>query len=131
MRSKFLGFEKKNSKAATLNCQLPNERGSFNKSEAREYEDECIEDKEETDISTQFLRIQKNQLIDLMQHLERYTSSLALFGFNIGRYDMNLIKSYLITYLINGKILNLQLSRKQTVLFRSNWEEVFGLSYYV
>ena len=36
-----------------------NERGSFNKSEAREYEGECVEDEEETDASTHFLRLQK------------------------------------------------------------------------
>ena len=52
-------------------------------------------------------RMRKKQkhplLIDLMQHLERYTNTLAVFGFNSGRYDKNLIKSYLIPYLINGK----------------------------
>ena len=73
-----------------------NERGSFNKSEAREYEDECIENEEETHASTHFLRIQKKQLIGLMQHLERYTNTLPVFGFNSGRYDINLIKYYLI-----------------------------------
>ena len=68
-----------------------NERGSFNKSEAREYEDESIENEEETDASTHFLRIQKNQLIGLMHHLEKYTNTLQVFGFNSGRYDINLI----------------------------------------
>ena len=68
-----------------------NERGSFNKSEAREYEDESIENEEETDASTHFLRIQKKQLIGLMHHLEKYTNTLPVFGFNSGRYDINLI----------------------------------------
>ena len=68
-----------------------------------EYEDECIEDSEEADMSTQFLRIQKNQLIDLKEHLERYVNSLPVFGFNSGRCDLNLIKSYLIPYLIRDK----------------------------
>ena len=54
-------------------------------------------------MSTQFLRIQKNQLIDLKQHLERYVNTLPVFGFNSGRYDLNLIKSYLIPYLIRDK----------------------------
>ena len=54
-------------------------------------------------MSTQFLRIQKNQLIDLKQHLERYVNILAVFVFNSGRYDLNLIKSYLIPYLIRDK----------------------------
>ena len=38
-----------------------------------------------------------------MQYLERYTNTLPVFGFNSGRYDINLIKSYLIPYLINEK----------------------------
>ena len=50
-------------------------------------------------MSTQFLRIQKIQLIDLKQHLERYVNVLPVFGFNSGSYDLNLIKSYLIRYL--------------------------------
>ena len=48
-----------------------NERGKKYSSKKIEYEDECIEDSEEADMSTQFLRIQKNQLIDLKQHLDR------------------------------------------------------------
>ena len=54
-------------------------------------------------MSTQFLRMQKNQLIDLKQNLERYVNTLPVFGFNSGRYDLNLIKSYLIPYFINDK----------------------------
>ena len=45
--------------------------------------------------------MQKNQLIDLKQNLERYVNTLPVFGFNSGRYDLNLIMSYLIPYLIN------------------------------
>ena len=54
-------------------------------------------------MSTQFLRIQKNQIIDLKQHLERYVNILPVSGFNSGEYDLNLIKSYLIPYLIRDK----------------------------
>ena len=54
-------------------------------------------------MSTQFLRIQKNQLIDLKQHLERDVIILPVFGFNSSRYDLNLIKPYLIPYLICDK----------------------------
>ena len=71
--------------------------------EVFDYEDECVEDGDEEDMSTQFLRIQKNQSIDLKQHLERYVNTLPVFGFNSGRYDLNLIKSYLIPYLICDK----------------------------
>ena len=103
MRSKLLEIENNIKKRLHTIFSILKERVSFNKIDAREYEDECIENEEETDASTQLLRIQKNQLIDLMQHLERYTNTLPVFGFNSGRYDINLIKSYLIPYLINEK----------------------------
>ena len=80
-----------------------NERGKIYSNHQFEYEDECVEDSEEADMLTQFLRIQKNQLIDLKQDLERYVNSLPVFGFNCGRNYLNLIKSYLILYLIRDK----------------------------
>ena len=46
-----------------------------------EFEDECIEEEEKQDVSTQFLQTQKNQLIDLQAHLERYCNVLRVFGF--------------------------------------------------
>ena len=58
---------------------------------------------EEIDMSTQFLQIQKNQLLELQQHFERYVSILTVFGFNSGKYDLNLIKSYLLPYLIHER----------------------------
>ena len=63
---------------------------------------EYIEEKE-IDMSTQFLQIQKNQLLELQQHFERYVSTLPVFGFNSGKYDLNLIKSYLLHYLIHER----------------------------
>ena len=71
--------------------------------EVFDYEEEFTEDEEEDDTSTQFLKIQKNQLIDLKQYLDRYVNTLPLFGFNSGRCDLNLIKSYLIPYLKRDK----------------------------
>ena len=96
MRKKFQGIEVAvNERMRKIFVQL-NERGKNFPSNKLEYEDESIEDSEEADMSTQFLRIQKNQHIDLKQHLERYVNTLLVFGFNSGRYDLNLIKSYLI-----------------------------------
>ena len=63
-------------------------------------------------MSTQFLRIQKNQLIGLKQHLERYINTLPVFGFNSVRYDLNLIKSYLIPYSIRDKEQELSVIKK-------------------
>ena len=69
-----------------------------------EFEDHCFEDdNEEKDASTNFLQMQKNQLIELQEHLERYWKVLPVFGFNSAKYDINLIKSYLLPILINER----------------------------
>ena len=48
-----------------------------------EFEDHCFEDdNEEKDASTHILQMQKNQLIELQEHLERYCNVLPVFGFN-------------------------------------------------
>ena len=115
-----------------------NKRVSFNKKETREYEDECFEDEEETDASTHFLRIRENELIDLMQHLERYTNALPVFGFNSVRYDMNLSESYLNPFLFNEKKIEPSVIKKANdlVSFKfarhsaSGHYEVFWMSYY-
>ena len=57
----------------------------------------------ETCASTQLLQIQKNQLTDLQESLERYCNVLPVFGFNSAKYDLNLIKSYLLPILINER----------------------------
>ena len=43
--------------------------------------------------STQFLQIQKSQLFDLQDFLERYCNNLHVFRFNSAKYDLILIKS--------------------------------------
>ena len=59
-----------------------------------EFKDHCFEDdNEEQDDSTQFLQMQKKQLIELQEHLERYCNVLPVFEFNSEKYDINLIKS--------------------------------------
>ena len=69
-----------------------------------EFEDHCFEDdNQEKDASTHFLRMQKNQLIELQEHLERYCNVSTVFGFNSAKYDINLIKSYLLPILINER----------------------------
>ena len=69
-----------------------------------ESEDQCFGDEsEEEDASTQFLQMQKNQLIELREHLERYCNVLPAFGFNSTKYDINLIKSHLLPILNNER----------------------------
>ena len=103
MRTKFQDIEVAANERMNKFFDQLNERGKNYSSKQFEYEDECIENSEEADMSTQFLRIQKNQLIDLKQHLERYVNTLPVFGFNSGRYDLSLIKYFLIPYLIRDK----------------------------
>ena len=59
----------------------------------------------ETCASTQFLQIQKKQLIDFQESLERYCNVLPVFGFNSEKYDLNLIKTYLLPILVNERDL--------------------------
>ena len=54
-------------------------------------------------ISSQFLQMQKNQLIDLQKYFHRYCSTLPVFGFNSARYDMNFIKRYFLPLLVNER----------------------------
>ena len=53
--------------------------------------------------STQFLGIQKNQINDLQESLDRYCNVLPVFGFNSAKYDLHLIKSYLLPILVNER----------------------------
>ena len=53
--------------------------------------------------STQLLQIQRNQLIDLQESLERYCNVLPVFGFNSAKYDLNSIKSCLLPILVNER----------------------------
>ena len=64
--------------------------------------DHCIVEEEE-DLSTQILQMQKNQLIKLQEHFERYCNVLPFFGFNSAKYAdlINLIESYLLPILVN------------------------------
>ena len=59
-----------------------------------------------------------------MQHLERYINTLPVFGFNSGRYDINLIKSYLISYLINEKEIEPSVIKKANDFVSFKFEDV-------
>ena len=64
--------------------------------------DDYVVEEEEV-LSTQFLQMQKNQLVDLQEHFERYCNVLPVFGFNSAKYDINLIKSYLLAIFKNKR----------------------------
>ena len=100
MKLKFLEIEKTIKSKLTRTLESLNERRCRNQ-RVFEFEDQCFEDDdEEKDVSTQFLQMQKSQLIELQEHLERYCNVLPVFGFDSAKYDMNLIKSYLLPILI-------------------------------
>ena len=67
---------------------------------------------EEKELSTQFLQMQKNHLIDLQEHFERYCNTLPAFGFNSAKYDINLIKSYLLPILGNERQIEPAVTKK-------------------
>ena len=60
-------------------------------------------EEEERDVFTQFLQMQKNQLIDLQEHFQRYCNVLPVLGFNSAKYDIILIKLYLLPILVNER----------------------------
>ena len=105
MKLKFLEVETAIKSELTRTLESLNER-RYRNQRVFEFEGQCFEDdNEEKDASTQFLQMQKNQLIELQEHLERYCNVLPVFGFNSAKYDINLIKSYLLPILINEKIM--------------------------
>ena len=101
MKLTFLEVEATIKSKLARTMEFLNER-RFRKHSVFEFEDHCFEDdNEEKDASTHFLQMQKNQSIELQEHLERYCNILPVFGFNSAKYDTNLIKSYLFIILIN------------------------------
>ena len=103
MKLKILEIETAIKSKLSRTLESLNERRCRNQ-RGFEFEDHCFEDdNEEKDASTQFLQMQKNQLIELQEHLERYCNVLPVFGFNSAKYHVNLIKSYLLPILINER----------------------------
>ena len=103
MKLKLLEIETAIKSKLTRTLESLNERRCRNQ-RVFESEDHCSEDdNEEKDGSTQFLQMQKNQLIELQEHFERYCNVLPVFGFKSAKYDINLIKPYLLPILINDR----------------------------
>ena len=65
--------------------------------------DEYFNNTTEEELSTQFLQMEKNQLIELKEQFERYCNTLPVFGFNSAKFDNNLIKSYMLPIPVNKK----------------------------
>ena len=56
--------------------------------------------------------MQNKQLIELHECLERYCKIVPVFGFSSAKYDINLIKSYLLPILINERDMELTVIKK-------------------
>ena len=105
MRMSFLEIE------TAIESRLSHVMGLLNERRSRReatftFQDECCEADESSegkDVSTQFLHMQKKQLIQLQELFERYCNVLPVFGFNSGRFDINLLKKYLLPILVEDK----------------------------
>ena len=97
MKNLFLDFE------TTIKTKLGSILEKLTQGHNRRHQADLDDCDNEICASTQFLQIQKNQLIDLQESLERYCNVLPVFGFNSAKYDLNLIKSFLLPILINER----------------------------
>ena len=68
--------------------------------------------------------MQKNLLIELQEHLERYCNVLPVFGFNSAKYDINSIKSYLLPILINERNMEPTVIKKANQFVSFNFGDV-------
>ena len=103
MRMSFLGVETAIKTKLSHLIEVLNECRSRREATFT-FEDECCEaESEGKDVSTQFLHMQKKQLIELQDHFDRYCDVLPVFRFISGKYDINLIKEYLWPILVEDK----------------------------
>ena len=98
MKLKFLEVETAIKSKLTRNLESLSERRCCNQ-RVFEFENHCFEDdNEKKDASTQFLQMQKNQLIELQEHLEPYYNVLPVFGFNSAKKRRQLDHIFFVTY---------------------------------
>ena len=79
---------------------------------------------EDRNASKNFLRYQQKQLLDLQCHFNNYVETLPVFGFNSGKYDLNLIKSDLIPHLHNDKAVTPTVIKKANQFFSFKFGDV-------
>ena len=79
--------------------------------------------------STQFSKLQKNQLIQLQKHLERYCNVLHVLDFNSAKYDFNLIKPYLLRILVNERNIEPSVIKEvnQFILFKFGYIQLLDI----
>ena len=67
--------------------------------------------------STQFLQIQKNQFFDHQETLERFCKVLSVLCFNSAKFDLNLIKSYFVSILVNERHIEPAITKRANHFF--------------
>ena len=87
----------------TINIKLGSILEKLSQCHSRREQADLDDCDNETCTSTQFMQIQKKQLTDRPEHLERYCNFLPVFGFNSAKYDLNSIESYLLPLLVNER----------------------------
>ena len=73
--------------------------------------------------------MQKNQIIDLQEHFERYCNVLPVFGFNRAKYDINLIKSYSLPILVNEQDIEPRVMKKANQFVSFKFGDIQLLDY--
>ena len=79
---------------------------------------------EDSNASENFLRFQQKQLLDLQRHFDSYVDTLPVFGFNSGKYDLNLIKTYLIPHLITDRSIQPTVIKKANQLISFSFGDI-------
>ena len=79
---------------------------------------------EEMELSTQVLQMQENQLIDLQEHVMRFCNTLPVFGFSSAKYDISLIKSYLLPVHVSERQIEPTVIKKANQFVSFNFGDV-------
>ena len=103
MKLKLLELETAIKRKLTRTLESLNERRCRNQRVFELENQRFGDDNEQKDASTLFLQMQKNQLIELQEHLECYCNVLPVFCLNSAKYDINLIKSSLLPICIKER----------------------------
>ena len=104
----------------------PNQR-RCRKAQSLKFEHECVED-EEKNLSTEFLRTQKTQLIDLQIHFEGFCNVHPVFGFNSAKYDIIEMKSCFLPLFVNERKIELKWIKEANQFVSSKFRDIQSLN---
>ena len=105
---KFLIFDIE----TTIKIKLGSILEKFTERHYRREQADLVDCDNKTATSAQFLQNQEKHFILLQEHLERYCNVLSVFGFNSAKYDLKLIKSFMLTILVNERNIEVTVNKK-------------------